>query len=467
MKSAPSELWFHLAALKLFRRILAHACESMRKSNSFSSYQSSATSPSAPSKLVPDVTDSVFLVESVREKHRNAPLLAEREKYLAHLFEIGGRRRNVRKIATMLLNVVRVFRLESPRPIGMNEILLGCDRWIVEENARRCGGPAVASSSTFQVVATNWLRFQGALVADPKPVPVFGTLLSRFLHTMRLEHGLAPDTLNCYRTRLLDFIIWLQSRCSEFSDVRASDVEDYLDGKGSWLRSSRAAHCSALRTFFRFAEQQQWCSRGIPNIISSPRVPRIGKHLIGPSWEDVRRLIDSIGHSKPSDIRAKAMFLLFSVYGLRSAEVRGMMLEDIDWRRGLINVRRAKRGKTQQFPLQSEVGESIALYLEKARPKCFCRHLFVTLSIPFRPIKGKSISSIINPRMKEFGIPKNQFGPHMLRRACATQLLRTGTSLRDIADFLGHSNLRTVSNYARFAPSSLMSVANFSLSGVL
>ena len=64
------------------------------------------------------------------------------------------------------------------------------------------------------------------------------------------------------------------------------------------------------------------------------------------------------------------MFLLFSIYGLRSAEVRGLTLEDIDWRRGSINVRRAKRGKTQQFPLQSEVGEAIALYLEKARPKC-------------------------------------------------------------------------------------------------
>jgi len=36
--------------------------------------------------------DSVFLVESVRERHRKAPLRAEREKYLTYLIEIGTHR---------------------------------------------------------------------------------------------------------------------------------------------------------------------------------------------------------------------------------------------------------------------------------------------------------------------------------------------------------------------------------------
>ena len=77
------------------------------------------------------------------------------------------------------------------------------------------------------------------------------------------------------------------------------------------------------------------------------------------------------------------------------------------------------------------------------------------------------MSSIICPRIKKLGMAAQQFGPHMLRRACATQLLRTGTSLKEIADFLGHSDLRSVSNYARFDPASLTNVAKFSLHGVL
>jgi site-specific recombinase XerD len=415
------------------------------------------------------MADSVFLIESVREKHRKAPLFAERERYLTYLFDIGTRRERVRNVATMLLHVVRLLKLDSSRPVGMDEILQGSKRWVDDSNACRRRRSGTASPYTFQLVATNWLRFQGSLIAVPKPVPPFGNLLSEFLNAMLSQRGLALETLRSYRSRILAFLNWLQARCHEFSKVRALDIEEYLEAKRSdgWSRSSVAAHCRALRTFFGYAEQQRWCSSGIRGSISSPRVPRIAENLSGPPWEDVRRVITSIGNVKPADLRAKAMFLLFSIYGLRSAEVRGLTLEDIDWRRRSITVRRAKRGKTQQFPLQSEVGEAIALYLEKARPKCLCRSLFVTLNPPHRPVLGHSISSIIGPRIKNLGIATQQFGPHMLRRACATQLLRTGTSLKDIAEFLGHSDLRSVSNYARFDPAHLKNVAKFSLHGVL
>jgi integrase/recombinase XerD len=413
--------------------------------------------------------DSVFLTDSDRQKHRKAPLFRERERYLTYLFEIGTRRERVRDVATMLLHVVRLLELESPRPVGVDEILQGCQRWIDDSKAQGHRRSRVTSIYQFQRVATNWLRFQGSLIAAPKPATLFDDLLSEFLNAMRSQRGLALQTVLSYRSRILALLSWLQSRCSQFSNVRALDVEEYLEARRSdgWSRSSVAANCSALRTFFGYAEHRRWCSSGIRGSISSPRVPRIAEHLSGPPWHDVRRVISSIGDLRPADLRAKAMLLLFSIYGFRSAEVRGLMLEDIDWRRGSLTVRRAKRGKTQQFPLQCEVVESIVLYLQKARPKCRCRNLFVTLRPPYRPVSGHSMSTIIFPRVEKLGIAAQHFGPHMLRRACATELLRAGTSLQDIADFLGHSDLRSVSSYAKFDSASLKNVAKFSLRGVI
>jgi integrase/recombinase XerD len=237
-----------------------------------------------------------------------------------------------------------------------------------------------------------------------------------------------------------------------------------LDG---WSPSSVVAHCGALRTFFGFAQHQGWCSWGIRESISSPRAPRIVANMKIPPWGDVRQVIASIGDLRPADLRAKAMVLLLSIYGFRSAEVRGLALEDIDWRRGTITVRRAKRGKTQQFPLQDEVGNAIASYLERARPKCSCRSLFVTLRPPYRPVSGHSMDTIIGPRVEKAATPTRRCGPHMFRRACATQLLRTGSSLQDIAGFLGHSNLRSVSSYVRYDATSLRGVAKFSLREVI
>jgi site-specific recombinase XerD len=413
--------------------------------------------------------DSVFLVSSIREKHQKAPLLVERERYLAYLFEIGTRRERVRNVATMLLHIVRLLQLDSPRLVGIDEILQGSKRWVDDPGAYRHRRASLSSAYTFQLVATNWLRYQGSLIVAPKPKPYFHNLLSQFLNDMHTQRGLTLETIRCYRSRVMAFLNWLQPRCAEFSSVRPIDIEEFLEAKrvDGWARSSIAGLCHALRTFFGYAELQGWCSSGIQSSIRSPRVPRIAEYLNVPVWEDVRRVIASIGSLKPSDLRAKAMFLLFSIYGFRSAEVRSLTLDDIDWRRELITVRRAKRGKTQQFPLQGEVGDAIALYLQKMRPRCSCRNVFVTLHPPYRPVLGHTMSSIIGPRMKMLGIATEHFGPHMLRHACATQLLKTGSSLKDIADFLGHSDLRSVSNYVKCDSRSLKKVAEFSLRGVL
>jgi integrase/recombinase XerD len=57
-------------------------------------------------------------------------------------------------------------------------------------------------------------------------------------------------------------------------------------------------------------------------------------------------------------------------------------------------------------------------------------------------------------------------GPHSLRHACATRLLKKGASLKEIADFLGHRNIKSVGIYARYDTRSLRKVAAFSLAGV-
>lgn len=57
-------------------------------------------------------------------------------------------------------------------------------------------------------------------------------------------------------------------------------------------------------------------------------------------------------------------------------------------------------------------------------------------------------------------------GPHALRHSCATRLLSQGSSLQEIADFLGHRDLNSVSIYARYDNRLLRKVGAFSLAGV-
>jgi integrase len=159
------------------------------------------------------------------------------------------------------------------------------------------------------------------------------------------------------------------------------------------------------------------------------------------------------------------MLLLCSIYALRSSEVSDLQLIDIDWREEIFCVKRAKRGGYQRYPLQYEVGEAILRYL-KARPRCACRNVFVTLGQPFRRVSGGGMYSTVKRRFKVLGVQSKGCGPHALRHACATHLLKKGIPLKDIADFLGHRDTRLVGLYAKFDTRSLRKVAAFSLKGL-
>jgi site-specific recombinase XerD len=86
---------------------------------------------------------------------------------------------------------------------------------------------------------------------------------------------------------------------------------------------------------------------------------------------------------------------------------------------------------------------------------------------PYRPLRRGFAWVIVGGRMRKHGVGLDHVGPHALRHACATQLLRKGSSLRGIADFLGHQDIKTVSIYAKHDPRMLRKVSAFSLRGIV
>jgi integrase len=181
----------------------------------------------------------------------------------------------------------------------------------------------------------------------------------------------------------------------------------------------------------------------------------------------VRRLLDHDFGSGAAAIRAAAITALGAIYGLRSSEIVNLKLGDFDWTNELVTIRRSKNGRVQQFPIQLEVGEKIIHYLQKARPQCKHRNLFCALTPPYRPMNPNSLWVIVASRLKILGISSQNQGVHALRHACATHLLHTGAPIGDIADFLGHGNLRSVSVYAKQDMESLRKIAAIDLQVIL
>jgi hypothetical protein len=90
------------------------------------------------------IIDRVFNWSRVRHAQLAAPVLAEREQYLAYLLENGVSRPSVRSTACTLMHLVRLLDLHSMRAVHISEIEQASARWIVDPSAHvtRLVGPS-------------------------------------------------------------------------------------------------------------------------------------------------------------------------------------------------------------------------------------------------------------------------------------------------------------------------------------
>ena len=403
---------------------------------------------------------------TVRLRHEAAPLLKEREQYLTHLLRQGFSRKVIRSTAAYLIHIVRVMNMTALRSVRPEEINTAGQLWAAYDGPHRKQLNSRGSPITFVRIAQSWLRFHGQ-IPSPPPHP-FYWFVTEFSDALLSTRGLASATVRGYSSRAWGFLKWFGERNDSLEFVSLRHIDDFLASRreAGWSPRTLATQCQALRSFFTYAELRGWCAPSIALGIRSPRIPKYEARPKGPTWADVRRLIKSASGSSAAELRAKAIILLFAVYGLRNSEVAQLRLSDFDWRNETFTVRRAKRGGIQHYPIQYEVGEAIIQYLQKGRPHSSSRHVFVSIWRPYGPMGSSPMWQIVGSRMRKLGIESKQVGPHSLRHACATRLLRKGASLQEIADFLGHRDVKSIGIYARYDTRSLRRVADFSLVGV-
>jgi len=411
--------------------------------------------------------ETLFTWPSVRSKQLTRPMFSERDRYISHLLAQEVSVARVKIISTLLLHIVRLLELDSPRLVYMAEIQQASAAWLTDCESHSTRKPGPQSARDFASIAKKWLMFCNLVQTPTMPAQQADLIVDAFVDFMT-QQGHRSRTVQTYSLRVFQFLHWALPSHQGLSTMSLVDIDDFFESKRNegCLPRTIASFCSALKAFFNFVYSRGWNHSNISKGIQSPRIARHGPSRKTIAWKDVRLLLKPHSSKTPSDLRASAILFLCSVYGLRSSEVVNLTLDDFDWRDETFIVRRAKRGRVQQYPIQVEVGESILRYLRYGRPRTSCRNVFLTLQAPYRSVNPSTFWTIILKRIERYGLDIAPFGPHELRRACATELLRKGSSLHDIADFLGHRNLQCVSIYAKYDMRSLKKVADFSLGGL-
>jgi integrase/recombinase XerD len=412
--------------------------------------------------------EQIYQRSKVIERHCQAPLRLEREQYLRHMLEEGYSHDAMITAATYMLHTIRILGLDDElRVVYEEEIQRGAELWAEYRGPFRDPGHChYGSPRSFIKYAHAWLRFHGKLALSPDPP--FHEQTQAFSNALKFTYGLAAATVRGYSNRAQAFLTWLAAQGGDLETVSVADIDKFIAAKRTegWRSRGIANQCKALRSLFRFAEMRGWCTPNLAPAIRIPRIPRDEPHPKGPTWAQVRQLLKLAEGSEPEHIRARALLLLFAVYGLRSSEVIQLRLEDFDWQSEMFTVRRAKHGGTQQYPIQYEVGEAILKYLQYARPRVGDRHVFLGERRPWGALQHGTVWRTVSRRLRRLGIELDHLGPHALRHTCATRLLQKGSSPKEIADFLGHHGTKSVGIYAECDIAALRKVAAFRLAGL-
>ncbi|MCA1494813.1 site-specific integrase [Ensifer sp. NBAIM29] len=278
---------------------------------------------------------------------------------------------------------------------------------------------------------------------------------------LRDARALARETIINYRPVVRDF---LNFRFSDgevsLAQLRAVDVTDFVQRKVSRLNMRRAKIITtALRSFLSYARYRgditSDLAAAVP-IVANWRLSSIPRAI---SRDDVARLLASIDRRTPVGCRDYAMILALARLGLRSSEVIMLELDDIDWAAGQIHVV-GKNGQSKDLPLPADVGEAIADYLWKARPRNASRRVFLRDKAPIQGFTGQcGLGSVIRRSLKRAGIDSPTKGTHQFRHGLASEMLRGGASLGEIGDVLGHRHVQTTAIYAKVDLDALRTLA--------
>lgn len=292
---------------------------------------------------------------------------------------------------------------------------------------------------------------------SPPSTPV-EVLVEQFRHYLRVERGVVPETVAMYTRVATTFLAWQQDHGQDdVAELTAEHVVAFVTKvcptyTVGWARQV----LTAVRSFLRFAHLEGLMpvslAGAVPSVASwsASSLPR------GLAPGDVDALLGSCDRRRPKGRRDYAILVLLIRLGLRSAEVAALRLDDMDWRSGEIVIR-GKGGHHERLPLPADVGAAVADYLHRGRPESLHRDLFLRVRAPINGLARAGVASVVHTACRDAGI--TVVGPHRLRHTAATEMLRAGATLPEVAQVLRHHSGATTAIYAKVDHLSLRQLA--------
>ena len=213
-----------------------------------------------------------------------------------------------------------------------------------------------------------------------------------------------------------------------------------------------------LRMYFRWLCRENFLPANPASEVELPRQPvRLPRDTLTVS--QVEQLLAVPNVETLVGLRDRALLELLWATGLRRAEAAKLSLYDVGFEKGTVFVREGKGKKDRVVPLPQRTAEWLERYLRDVRPRLASLEdegAFFLSEAGGRLSPG-TVTQLVRALLRKSGF-QGRGSSHLLRHACATQMLEGGADVRFVQELLGHASLETTQVYTRVTISKLKEV---------
>lgn len=296
--------------------------------------------------------------------------------------------------------------------------------------------------------------------AAPRP---FEHHVLDFLAYLEFERGLSRNTLDAYRTDLLQFGAFLAREEVDPTAARHEHLARFLgelsaggEGRPPAAHATLQRKTACLRSFYRHLRREQLVDHDPTAELRSPRASQKLPQVL--SRDEVALLLSTPRGTDAAALRDRALLELMYACGLRASEATGLELRDIDLRHGVLRAR-GKGRKERLVPVGREAVIAVRAWLDRGRPALVGineeAHLFVNRR--GTGLTRQGLYKIVQRHAREAGLD-GKMSPHTLRHTFATHLLAGGCDLRAVQEMLGHADIATTQMYTHLSADRLRDV---------
>lgn len=332
---------------------------------------------------------------------------------------------------------------------------LGYDRVIVEEWFGEVGGRLFGSGSlmarrTYEmyddytnegdILPGHWWKHRDNLY-DRLPTWC-RTELDPFVEA-KIKEGWSESAIDMYRscnTRFCRFLI--SAGVGSFADLTPETIKQFNLLDRHQTVEAKNAYNGRIRKFLIHLELRHMVREGLH--FALPGHAAGGEKIVETLGEEDRERIRAYCEKAgtPIELRDAAILQIGMEMGFRAGDIVSLRLPDIDWKSRSIRIIQEKTGTEHRHPMGTKTGNAIFRYLRDGRyKKTDSDHVFISTKAPY----GSISMSACECALERTGTSTRKF--HQTRKTYGSDMLRSGATIAETAELLGHADTSTVHKY--------------------